>query len=159
MERPSPVKEQECLPDPAYGQGILCNARDWPSTLSRWRHGFESRWGCAEQLSKARSSWRTHPISVGIAHSPIMGFVVKWKMDMEAKVTPLVETDDRSRVVIPGHPNQRYLLQENSDGSILLEPARVVSEAQYEYDNTPELRELLTRAASSGYVTHRRQRA
>ena len=70
----------------------------------------------------------------------------------------LIETDARSRVVIPGHPNQRYLLQENSDGSILLEPARVVSEAQYEYDNTPELRELLTRAANSGYVTRRRQR-
>jgi hypothetical protein len=77
---------------------------------------------------------------------------------MEAKVPELIETDARSRVVIPGHPNQRYLLHENSDGSILLEPARVVSEAQYEYDNTPELRALLTRAANSGYVTRRRQR-
>ncbi len=61
----------------------------------------------------------------------------------------LVETDARSRVVIPGHSNQRFLVQENSDGSVLL---------QAEYDNNPELRELLARAAASPTVTRRRQR-
>ena len=69
----------------------------------------------------------------------------------------LVETDSRSRVVLPGHANERFLARENADGSILLEPARVVSDAQHEYDNSPELRELLDRAASSGYSTARRR--
>jgi hypothetical protein len=71
-------------------------------------------------------------------------------------MTVLVETDGRSRVVIPGHPNQRFVVQENADGSVLLEPVRVVTEAQHEYDNSPELRELLARAAASPSVTRRR---
>lgn len=70
----------------------------------------------------------------------------------------LVETDSRSRVVLPGHPHERFLVQENSDGSILLLPARVVTEAQLEYDETPELRDLLARAAASGTVRKSRRR-
>jgi hypothetical protein len=70
----------------------------------------------------------------------------------------LIETDSRSRVVIPGHPNERFLVQENSDGSLLLQPARVVSYAQAEYDHDPELRRLLERAAASPTVHRRRQR-
>ena len=70
----------------------------------------------------------------------------------------LIETDDRSRVVLPGHPSQRFLVRENEDGSILLEPARVVSEAQLEYDETPELQALLSRAATSATVTRSRRR-
>jgi hypothetical protein len=61
----------------------------------------------------------------------------------------LVRTDDRSRLVLPGHPNEQFLMQVNADGSILLQPARVVSEAQAEYDASPELQELLTRAMSA----------
>jgi hypothetical protein len=68
----------------------------------------------------------------------------------------LVETDGRSRVVIPGHPNQRFVVQENADGSVLLEPARVITDAQHEYDSNPELRELLARAAASPSVTRHR---
>jgi hypothetical protein len=64
----------------------------------------------------------------------------------------LIETDDRSRVVLPGHPNQRFVVRENEDGSILLEPARVITEAQLEYDESPELRALLSRAAASKTV-------
>jgi hypothetical protein len=41
------------------------------------------------------------------------------------------------------------VLRENEDGSILLEPARVVTEAQLEYDESPELQALLSRAAAS----------
>jgi len=70
----------------------------------------------------------------------------------------MVETDSRSRVVLPGHSNQRFLVQENSDGSILLQPARVVSEAQHEYDSDPELRELLARAATSPTVKRQYRR-
>ena len=49
-------------------------------------------------------------------------------------------------------------MQENSDGSILLQPARLVSEAQSEYDNDPELRDLLARASGSPTVRRNRQR-
>jgi hypothetical protein len=68
----------------------------------------------------------------------------------------LIETDDRGRMVLPGHPHQKFLVQENSDGSVLLLPVRVVSEAQAEFDQSPALRELLARAARS--TTARRSR-
>lgn len=70
----------------------------------------------------------------------------------------LIETDDRSRAVIPGHPNQKFLVQENSDGSVLLQPAVVVTEAQREYDTNPELRALLERAAHSPTIRRARRR-
>ena len=70
----------------------------------------------------------------------------------------LVETDARSRVVLPGHPDQRFLVHENEDGSLLLQPARVVTEAQAEYDSKPELRDLLARASKSQTVRRTRQR-
>ena len=70
----------------------------------------------------------------------------------------LVQTDSRSRVVLPGHPDQLFLVQENADGSILLQPARVVTEAQAEYDETPQLQELLSRAMSSSTKKRRRSR-
>ncbi|MGH3959377.1 hypothetical protein [Mycobacterium sp.] len=73
-------------------------------------------------------------------------------------MTMIVETDDRSRVVLPGHPNQRFVLRENDDGSLLLQPARVVTEAQHEYDSDPELRELLSRAAAAPTVRRARRR-
>lgn len=71
----------------------------------------------------------------------------------------IVQTDARSRAVLPGHPDQRFLLRENADGSILLEPARIVSEAQADYDATPALQELLARATESATVRRRRERA
>lgn len=71
----------------------------------------------------------------------------------------MIETDSRSRVVIPGHPQQKFAVQENADGSILLLPAVVVTEAQLEYDRTPALQALLTKAAASATVRKRRRRA
>lgn len=70
----------------------------------------------------------------------------------------LIETDARSRVVLPGHPNARFLMRENSDGTITLEPAMVTSEAQHELDTSPELQDLLARAAASKTVRRRRTR-
>lgn len=69
-----------------------------------------------------------------------------------------VETDSRSRAVLPGRPNQRFVMRENPDGSILLQPARVVTNAQHEFDTDPELRELLTRATASPTVRRARAR-
>jgi hypothetical protein len=70
----------------------------------------------------------------------------------------VVETDSRSRVVLPGRSNERFIVHENSDGSLLLQPARVITEAQAEYDSDPELRALLARASESRTVHRRRAR-
>ncbi len=69
----------------------------------------------------------------------------------------VIETDERSRVVLTGHPSQRFVVRENEDGSILLQPARVITEAQLEYDESPELQELLSRAAASKTVQRPRR--
>lgn len=70
----------------------------------------------------------------------------------------LIELDARSRAVIPGHSNERFLLHENADGSLLLQPAHVVTQAQHEYDSDPELQALLARASASGTVRRARRR-
>jgi hypothetical protein len=70
----------------------------------------------------------------------------------------LIETDGRSRVVLPGHPEERFLLHENEDGSLLLQPAVVVTQAQREYDTNPQLQELLARAAAAPTVRKTRTR-
>ncbi len=73
-------------------------------------------------------------------------------------MTSLVETDARSRLTLPGHPNQRFLVRENADGSFLLEPAVVMTAAQHQYDTDPELRALLTEAAKSPTARQKRKR-
>ena len=60
--------------------------------------------------------------------------------------------------MIPGHANQRFLAQENEDGSILLQPASVVTDEQLEYDGDPELQAVLTRASLSSTMRRARQR-
>ncbi|MBS9534420.1 hypothetical protein KIH27_12575 [Mycobacterium sp. M1] len=69
-----------------------------------------------------------------------------------------VQTDSRGQVTLPGHPNRRFIVRENADGSILLQPARVVTEAQHEYDSNRELQELLARATASPKVRRTRPR-
>ena len=76
---------------------------------------------------------------------------------MEEPTVTLIETDPRSRVVLPGHANSRYIMEELPDGSILLQPAVVMTEAQLEYNTTPELRELL-REAAAGQTLRRPRR-
>ena len=80
--------------------------------------------------------------------------------DMEKEsAVKLIETDARSRAVLPGHSNRRFIMDELPGGLILLQPAVVISEAQLEYVSSPELRDLLTRAAASKTVRRpRRQR-
>lgn len=69
----------------------------------------------------------------------------------------LIETDARSRVVLPGYANRRFLVQVNEDGSLLLQPAVVVTKAQLEYDTDPELRALLSQAIDSKKVIQSRK--
>lgn len=77
---------------------------------------------------------------------------------MVALMATVIETDARSRVVLPGNPNQRFIVEELADGSLLLQPARVVTEAQAEYDNDPALQELLSRAVAAKTVRRKRTR-
>ena len=67
-------------------------------------------------------------------------------------MSTLIETDARSRAVIPGHANQRFLAQEHEDGSILLQPARVVTDAQVEYDDDPEQQGIRATACQTSPV-------
>ena len=58
---------------------------------------------------------------------------------MESKSeTITVETDKRSRVVLPGFRNSRFIMEKLPGGAILLEPAVTISTAQLEYLSTPE---------------------
>ena len=77
-------------------------------------------------------------------------------MESEPLVS-VIETDARSRAVLPGHSNSRYIMEELPGGVILLHPAVVMSEAQLEYVSNPDLSNLLTRAAGSKTV-HRSRR-
>ncbi|WP_233151506.1 hypothetical protein, partial [Mycobacterium lehmannii] len=79
---------------------------------------------------------------------------VRWRGDYNREVPDpeFVETDDRGRITLPGRPNSRFLLRHNADGSIILQPAQPVPDAQYEYWSNPELRTLLTAAATSRTV-------
>lgn len=77
-------------------------------------------------------------------------------MEREPSVK-VIETDARSRAVLPGHSNSRYIMDELPGGLILLQPAVVMSEAQLEYVSNPELRNLLTRAAGSKTVRRPRR--
>lgn len=69
----------------------------------------------------------------------------------------LVTADSRSRIVLPGFHGRRFLATQREDGSILLEPAVVLSEAQYEYDTNPELQRMLSEAAA-GITVFREKR-
>ncbi len=69
----------------------------------------------------------------------------------------LIETDARSRVVLPGHSNQRYLMEEFPDGTLRLVPAVVMTESQLEYEINANLRDLLARASASPTVRRTRR--
>jgi hypothetical protein len=70
----------------------------------------------------------------------------------------LIETDARGRTVLRGRPNQRFLMHENSDGSILLKQVDIDAGFQYEFDSDPELRILLARGAASTTIRRARRR-
>lgn len=70
----------------------------------------------------------------------------------------LITTDARGRVTIPGHPNQRFVVRDHEDGSVLLEPAVVVSAAQHAYNNDPDLQRVLHEAMTSPTSTRPRPR-
>ena len=52
---------------------------------------------------------------------------------------PLLEVDARSRVTLPGKAGRRYLVHEHADGTLVLEPAVVLSALEVAYSASPEL--------------------
>lgn len=70
----------------------------------------------------------------------------------------LVTVDARHRVTLPGaEAGQQYVVVELPGGSLHLEPAHVVTQAQLEYLESPELQQLLTEAAHSPTVRRSRR--
>lgn len=47
----------------------------------------------------------------------------------------IIETDAHGRIVLPGHPRQRFLMHATGDGSIVLKPAHLDKHAQSEFDS------------------------
>lgn len=70
----------------------------------------------------------------------------------------LIETDSLGGTILPGHRNQKFLVRENPDGSILLQPAHILTEAQYAYDTDLDLSDLLARASASPTIRRNRQK-
>lgn len=53
--------------------------------------------------------------------------------------TPMIEVDGRNRVTLPGKAHRRYLMHEQEDGTVILEPAVVLSELEASYRADPEI--------------------
>lgn len=58
----------------------------------------------------------------------------------------MIEVDARNRVTLPGKANRRYLLHEQDDGTMILEPAVVISELEARYRANPELQARVAHA-------------
>lgn len=59
----------------------------------------------------------------------------------------VVDTDRRGRATL-GHPGQRYLMREEPDGTLVLEPAVVVSELE---------RRFMANAAVQAQIAHAKE--
>jgi hypothetical protein len=70
----------------------------------------------------------------------------------------LIETDARGRVTLPGMANRRFLMRETEHGTVVLEPAVVMSQAQYDYDTDPELQAMLHEAMTGPHQSHPRRK-
>lgn len=54
-------------------------------------------------------------------------------------MSTMIEVDARSRVTLPGRAGRRYLLHEDPDGTVVLEPAVLLSEMEVAYLRDPDL--------------------
>lgn len=59
----------------------------------------------------------------------------------------IVDTDQRGRATI-GHPGQRYLMHEEADGTLVLEPAVVITELE---------RRFMANAAIQAEIAHAKE--
>lgn len=68
----------------------------------------------------------------------------------------IITTDSHGYTVLPSRPNEIFVVCENSDGSILLQPADTVPNAQVQYNSDADLRDLLSKAVASPTVKRNR---
>jgi hypothetical protein len=69
----------------------------------------------------------------------------------------IVETDSRGRATI-GHPSTRYLKHEEGDGTVILEPASVVTDLERRYLENAALRAAIEHAKAHPEQQRRRRR-
>jgi len=68
------------------------------------------------------------------------GVVGKWASGYDGVLSELVEVDSRRRVTLGQHArHQRYLITSESDGTVILTPAVVVSELEARLLRRPDL--------------------
>ena len=69
-----------------------------------------------------------------------IGLVGKWANGHTEFMSELVEVDSRRRVTLGAHArHQRYLVTSEPDGTVILIPAVVLSEAEARFIRDPEL--------------------
>lgn len=71
-------------------------------------------------------------------------------------MSTMIEIDGRSRVTLPGKAGRRYLMHEDADGTVVLEPAVVLSEMELRAMRSSEIQATL--AASQRNPQDRRPR-
>jgi hypothetical protein len=75
-----------------------------------------------------------------------------------ALMDQLVETDVRGRATI-GHPNSRYLKHEEADGTIVLEPASVITDLERRFLNNAALQAQIEYAKAHPEQQRRRRKS
>lgn len=61
----------------------------------------------------------------------------------------MIEADSRSRLTLPGKAHRRYLVHEHEDGTVVLEPAVVLSELEARYLANPQLQAIVERGRAN----------
>lgn len=81
-------------------------------------------------------------------------------MTMTTDTRILLETDQRGRLTLPGASKKRFLARTEGDGTIILEPAVVMSEADRKFLANTELQATITHydAHPEELVPRRRRR-
>lgn len=78
-------------------------------------------------------------------------------------MSDMIRTDSRGRVTLAGHPDSTYMLHEEPDGVLVLEPAVVMSAAQASYLALPttertRIEEFLDDPTTAAKRTYKRRR-
>jgi len=87
---------------------------------------------------------------LGIAPCGYWGIIVFMSTIEDTRV--LLETDQRGRLTLPGVIKRRFLARTEDDGTIILEPAVVMSEAEHKFLANAELQ-----ASIAHYEAHPEQ--
>lgn len=62
----------------------------------------------------------------------------------------IVQTDTRGRVTLPGHPNERYALEETPEGALVLEPVITVTKRDLWLRENPDIRAEVEHSLATG---------